>query len=56
VVFGRLAPGVSTEAAQARANVTLLAALALFSVATVAAYLPARRVSRIDPMQALRYE
>jgi putative ABC transport system permease protein len=32
------------------------AALALFAVATLAAYLPALRVSRIDPMKALRYE
>jgi macrolide transport system ATP-binding/permease protein len=33
-----------------------LAELALFAVATLAAYLPARQVSRIDPMAALRYE
>ena len=33
-----------------------LAALALFAVATMAAYLPAWRVSRLDPTKALRCE
>jgi len=44
-VTRRLGRHVSAEAAQV-----------MFVVATLAAYLPARRASRVDPMMALRWE
>jgi putative ABC transport system permease protein len=51
-ITGQLVAGVS-----ARDPVTFLGALAVFVlIVVVASVVPARRASRVDPVQALRHE
>ena len=54
--FGRAAQSMLFKLQGHDPLVVVLAAVVLTAVAFVAGYLPARRASKIDPMQALRYE
>ena len=53
---GRLLKGVFPSTAGIDAVTYLLVAPALLAVTLLAAYIPARRASRVDPIKALKYE
>jgi putative ABC transport system permease protein len=52
----RLMTGLLFHIAPTDAPTYAVVAVALFAVAVVASYLPARRAARIDPVKALKYE
>jgi predicted permease len=56
LVFGRLISASLFGISPTDSFTFVSAALLMIAVATLAAFLPARRASRIDPMVALRYE
>ncbi len=56
VAFGRAAQELLFELEGHDPTVVVLAAIALATVAFIAGYIPALRASKVNPMQALRYE
>ena len=56
IALGRAAQSLLFELEGTDPVVMTLSVLTLGSIALLAGYIPARRASRIDPMQALRYE
>ena len=56
VIVSRLLRALLFGLGPAHPPTLIIAGLIMFAVATAAAYLPARRASRIDPMLALRSE
>ena len=53
---GKLVQSFLYEMKASDATVYAAAAAVLWVIATVAAYIPARRATSVDPMVALRYE
>jgi ABC-type antimicrobial peptide transport system permease subunit len=56
LTLGRLVRGFLYRIAPEDPSVTAIAAVVLMTAALVAAWIPARRASRVDPMVALRHD
>jgi ABC-type antimicrobial peptide transport system permease subunit len=55
-VFAQLAKGLLFGVQPVNVPVYCGTAILLFGISLMGAYMPAKRASRVDPMQALRYE